>query len=224
MPAFFIAGTGTDIGKTFVTAGLVRILKERGRAVAALKPVASGYDKTDAGASDAGHLLSALGQLVTEDNVARICPWRFAATLSPHMAGARESRAVDYAALLDFTKKAVLEAEGALFIEGVGGVMVPLDTKHTTLDWMAEMQLPLILVTGTYLGTISHTLTAVDALTHRGLRLAALVVNESTGSTVDHQETAQSLAARVNTPVVTLPRNALTSNAGFVALEALVSG
>jgi len=224
MPAFFVAGTGTDIGKTFVTAGLVKILRDRGRAVAALKPVASGYDKDTATESDPGRLLAALGQPVTDDTVAKICPWRFKAALSPDMAAAREGRKVDYAALLDFTAQAASSTEGVLFIEGVGGVMAPLDARHTTLDWMTVMKLPLILVTGTYLGTLSHTLTAVHALTSRGLRLASLVVNESPGSTVDHQETAQSLAARVNTPVVTLPRKALTSNAGFVALEALVSG
>jgi dethiobiotin synthetase len=224
MPAFFIAGTGTDIGKTFVTAGLIKALRQNNRAVAALKPLASGYDKDDIAASDAGRLLAALGLPLTEDEVGRISPWRFSAALSPHMAAAREGRKVDYAALLDFTSKAAANTDGVLFIEGIGGVMVPLDAKNTTLDWMAEMKLPLILVAGSYLGAISHTLTAVDALTQRGLRLASLVVNESLGSTVDHQETAQSLAARVNTPVVTLPRNALTINAGFVALEALVSG
>ncbi len=224
MPAFFVAATGTDIGKTFVTAGLVRILKQRNQAVAAIKPVASGYNDEDAAQSDAGQLLAAMGQSITTENVANLCPWRFTAALSPHMAAARESRAVDYAGLLDFTRKAVTETRGVLLIEGIGGVMVPLDAKHTTLDWMAEMKLPLILVTGSYLGTISHTLTAVEALTHRGLRVAALVVNESPGSSVAHGETAQTLAARVNASVVTLPRDAMTSNAGFVALEALVSG
>ena len=224
MPAFFIAATGTDIGKTFVTAGLVRILKQRGQAVAAIKPVASGYNDEDTAQSDAGQLLSAMGHPITAESIAGICPWRYTAALSPHMAAARESRKIDYAGLLDFTRKTVAETEGVLFIEGIGGVMVPLDAKHTTLDWMADMKLPLILVTGSYLGTISHTLTAVAALTQRGLRLAALVVNESPGSSVAHAETAQTLAARVNTPVVTLPRDAMTSNAGFVALEALVSG
>jgi len=224
MPAFFVTATGTDIGKTFVAAGLVKILKQRGQAVAAVKPVASGYNDEDAAQSDAGQLLAAMEQPVTAENIAAICPWRFSAALSPHMAAAREGRAVDYPGLLDFTRKTVASTPGILLIEGIGGVMVPLDTKHTTLDWMAEMKLPLILVTGSYLGTISHTLTAVEALTARGLRLVTLVVNESPGSSVAHAETAQTLAARVNTPVVTLPRDAMTSNAGFAALEALVSG
>ena len=224
MTAFFITATGTDIGKTFVTAGLVKILRQRGQSVAALKPVASGYNKDDAAHSDAGILLASQGRDVTEENIAEICPWRFTAALSPDMAAAREGRTVNYAALAEFTAAAVARAPGVLLIEGIGGVMVPLDSKHTTLDWMAEAKLPLILVTGTYLGTISHTLTAVEAVTRRSLRLAALVVNESPGSSVGHGETAQALAARINAPVVTLPRDALLGNAGFAALEALVSG
>ncbi len=224
MPAFFVTATGTDIGKTFVTAGLVKILRQRRQQVAAIKPVASGYDPATAAASDAGQLLAAMGQPVTDETIAAISPWRYTAPLSPDMAAAREGRAVDYAALLAFTKAAVAQTPGVLFVEGIGGVMVPLDPTHTTLDWMAEMKLPLILVTGSYLGTISHTLTAVNAVTQRGLRLAALVVNETPGSTVAHFETAQNLAARVNTPVVTLPRDAVTGHAGFAALEALVSG
>lgn len=224
MGAFFITATGTDIGKTFVAAGLVKILKQRGQAVAAIKPVASGYNDEDAPRSDAGHLLGAMERPLTAENIAEICPWRFTAALSPHMAAARQGRAIDYRRLVYFTRNAVASAEGILLIEGIGGVMVPLDAKHTTLDWMAEMKLPLILVAGSYLGAISHTLTAVEALTRRDLRLAALVVNESPASSVSHFETAQTLAARVNTAVVTLPRDALTSNAGFVALEALVAG
>lgn len=224
MPAFFITATGTDIGKTFVTAGLIKFLRQRGRPVAALKPVASGYDKNDPAASDAGQLLTALGREISEDNVAAISPWRFSAALSPDMAAAREGRAIDYAQLLAFSLDAIARTEGTLFIEGIGGVMVPLDRTHTTLDWMAALGLPLIVVAGSYLGTISHTLTAVAAIKERGLRIAALVVNETPGSTVDHAETAQNLAARVNAPSVMLPHGAVASHAGFAALEALVSG
>lgn len=223
MPAFFITATGTDIGKTFVTAGLIRFLHQRSRPVAALKPVASGYDKTNPSASDAGQLLDALGRDVTEDNVAAISPWRFAAALSPDMAAARENRTIDYNRLVAFSRESLGREQTTLFIEGIGGVMVPLDRSHTTLDWMAELDLPLILVTGSYLGTISHTLTAVAAVKQRGLRIAALVVNETLGSPVDHAETAQNLAARIDAPAVMLPHGARTGHAGFAALEALVS-
>ena len=56
-----------------------------------------------------------------------------------------------------------------LLIEGIGGIMVPLDDEHTVLDWMLVLQLPVILVAGSYLGTLSHTLTALDVLRRRGL-------------------------------------------------------
>ena len=79
---------------------------------------------------------------------------------------------------------------GTLFIEGVGGVMVPLDARHTVLDWMADLGLPILLVTGAYLGTISHTLTALAALAGRGLAPKALVVNDTGDGPVALAETA----------------------------------
>jgi dethiobiotin synthetase len=179
MTAYFITATGTDIGKTFVTAGLIRHLRAQGQKVSALKPVVSGFDLATAALSDPGVLLEALGEPIVPETLDRIAPWRFAAPLSPDMAAAREGKTLDYAALAGLCRETVEGHDGTLFIEGVGGVMVPLDSRHTVLDWMAELGLPLILVTGSYLGTISHTLTALDAVARRNLRVAGLVVNES---------------------------------------------
>jgi dethiobiotin synthetase len=88
--ALFVTATGTDIGKTFVTAALVRILRARGLVVGALKPVASGFDRAAAETSDPGILLDALGRDITETALDGISPWRFVAPLSPDMAGRRE--------------------------------------------------------------------------------------------------------------------------------------
>ncbi|MEJ1974981.1 MAG: dethiobiotin synthase [Acetobacteraceae bacterium] len=193
MSAVFITGTGTDIGKTFIAAGLIRALRRAGRPVQALKPVLSGYDPAAAASSDPGLLLAALGRPVTPETVAAIAPWRFQAPLSPDMAARREGRMVDFDAVLGFCRQ-VMTQEGVLLIEGVGGIMVPLDERRTVLDWMQALGLPVILVCGSYLGSISHTLTAVDVLVRRRLSLTALVVNETAGSTVDLQETAETLA------------------------------
>ena len=92
MSAIFITATGTDIGKTFVAAGLIRHLRAAGRSVDALKPVVTGFDPLDAAASDTGVLLSALGRPVTPAEIDRISPWRFRAPLSPDMAARRENR------------------------------------------------------------------------------------------------------------------------------------
>ncbi len=92
-----------------------------------------------------------------------------------------------------------------LLIEGVGGVMVPLDDQRTILDVMMALHLPLILVAGSYLGTISHTLTALDSLYRRDMNVMAIIVSETPGSTVSLDETVAAIS-RFADPVIGLPR------------------
>src|SRR2546423_9159197 len=87
MTAVFITATGTDIGKTFVTAGLIRHIRGAGGAVAAIKPIVSGFDPGAWQGSDPAILLAALGRPVALEEVERISPWRFQAALSPPNAG-----------------------------------------------------------------------------------------------------------------------------------------
>jgi len=215
MAGLFVTSTGTGIGKTFVTAGLIRYLRAEGRNVAAFKPVISGFDPAQVDNSDTGILLSALGLSANEAQIERISPWRFAAPLSPDMAAARENRSVDFNALVNFSKSALSAANDATLIEGVGGIMVPLDRTHTVLDWMKELDLPLLLVVGSYLGSISHTLSAVAVLRQQGLKLAMIVVSESEGSTVSLDETAGTISrfAR-DVGIVALPRKMNAADAG----------
>lgn len=219
MTGYFVTATGTDIGKTFVTAGLIRALKAQGRMVDALKPVISGFDSNDVAASDTSALLTALDQTPSAENIDRISPWRFQSPLSPDMAARRESRAIDLDQLVAFCRDRAATAADMLLIEGVGGIMVPLDDTHTVLDWMAALGLPVLLVTGSYLGTLSHTLTALDVLQRRQLRVRAVVISESTGSTVALDETAETIrrfAAGID--LVTLPRDAARHGQVFSAL------
>jgi dethiobiotin synthetase len=205
--ALFVTATGTDIGKTFVARGLIRALRRAGREIDALKPIMSGFEPTEADGSDGGLLLSALGRPVTEQSIAEMSPWRFTAPLSPDMAAAREGRHVDFDQVIEFCRKAVSAARGTLLIEGVGGVMAPLGQRRTVLDWMAELKLPLLLVTGSYLGTISHTLTALDVLARRGLTVSALVISESPGSPVRLDETREAIVCFASDlAVAALPR------------------
>src|SRR5262245_39954225 len=153
MSAIFVTSTGTDIGKTFVTAGLIRLLRDQGAAVDARKPLVSGYDPSVVTTSDPAVLLEALGRPVSADEIERIAPWRFRAPLSPDLAAAREGRSVDFDALVSFSRDAIGSFKGTTFIEGVGGIMVPIDERHTVLDWMTVLRIPVLLVVGSYLGT-----------------------------------------------------------------------
>ncbi len=225
MSAYFVTATGTDIGKTFVTAGLIRALRDAGKKVDALKPVVSGFDVATSALSDPGVLLQALGEPVTVEALARVSPWQFAAPLSPDMAAAREERRIEFDDLVKLCRDAAAAASGGtLLIEGVGGVMVPLDGRHTVLDWMAALRLPLIVVTGSYLGTISHTLTALEVVARARLKVAALVVNDSGDGAVPLDETMTTLRRFAGVPTVTLPRvkAPVAAQAAFVKLAALL--
>ncbi|MEI9888836.1 MAG: dethiobiotin synthase [Rhizomicrobium sp.] len=223
MSAYFVTATGTDIGKTFVTAGLIRSLRAAGRRVAALKPVVSGFDAAAPAASDPAVLLEALGETMTEAALARVSPWRFAAPLSPDMAAAREETRIEFDDLIKLCRDAAA-GDGTLFVEGVGGVMVPLDGRHTVLDWMVALGFPLIVVTGSYLGTISHTLTALEVVARARLKVAALVVNESGDGAVPLDETLTTLRRFAGVPIATLPRVAAPAEAqrAFARLAALL--
>jgi dethiobiotin synthetase len=223
MSAIFITATGTDIGKTFVAAGLIRHWRAAGRTVEALKPVATGYEPAAAAASDPGVLLAALGRPVTPTEIERIAPWCFTAPLSPDMAARPENRAIDFDALVEFSRSAIADTKGMLLIEGIGGVMVPLDDRHTVLDWMAALNISVVLVTGSYLGSLSHTLTSLDALRRRDLVIKALVVNETPASTVPMADTVATLKRFAgSTPVVVLPRSPTAADATIAEIAALL--
>ncbi|ATQ42053.1 dethiobiotin synthase [Caulobacter mirabilis] len=180
MRTFFVAGGGTDVGKTHVTALLVRALRRAGKTVAVLKPVASGYDPAHPEESDAGRLLAALDIAPTPEAIHEICPLRFAEPLSPPAAARREGVALELATFVDLCQARIAaEPAEVLLIEGVGGLMSPLTDRETGLDLMAALGVPTILVGGTYLGGISHMLTAYEVLHARVLTVAAVVASES---------------------------------------------
>jgi dethiobiotin synthetase len=180
MAAVFVAGTGTDIGKTYVTAALLRALTRSGHAVDALKPVVSGFDEAAPAGSDPAVLLDAMGRAVTPDALDAIAPWRYAAPLAPNQAAKLEGRQVDARAVIAFCRAGIDAGGGRLvFIESAGGIMSPLDDALTMLDFARALAVPVLLVAGAYLGTISHTLTAVEVIRAAGLHLQTVIVNEN---------------------------------------------
>jgi len=192
LSGLFVTATGTGVGKTLVAAALLHQLRAEGRRCSARKPVLSGFPDPSGEPSDPELLLRAQGIDPTPARVEAIAPWRFRAPLSPDMAAARERRRIDFERLVAFTREACAADERVL-VEGVGGVCVPLDETRTVLDWIAESGLPALLVAGSYLGTLSHTLTAVSVLRARGIALAGLVLCESPESPVPLSETRTAL-------------------------------
>ena len=205
MRAFFVTASGTEVGKTVVACLLCRQLSAAGTRVRAVKPVITGFADDAPGGTDTALLLDAQGLDATPGAIAEASPWRFRAALSPDMAARREGRSIDFRQLVDFCRGLRDEAGDVLLIEGLGGVLVPLTDKETVADWIAALEVPALLVTGSYLGTLSHTLTAAEALKARGIPLAAVIVSESADSPVPLAETVETLE-RFVTPVLALPR------------------
>jgi dethiobiotin synthetase len=207
MSAIFVTATGTHIGKTFVTAGLIRHMHGAGHAVHAIKPVVTGFDHDAWQDSDPAALLAALGRPITLQEVEAISPWRFKAPLSPDLAGRREGRTIVFAQVIEFCRDTLRNHPGIVLIEGIGGVMVPLDEHRTVLDWMSVLRIPVILVTGTYVGTISHTLTSLEVLARRNLDVAVVAVSESHESAASLEETLASLERFADSiDVIGIPR------------------
>jgi dethiobiotin synthetase len=173
----FITGTGTGIGKTYVTARIARALLAAGKRVGIYKPVASDCELLDDElvSPDAVALWEAAGKL---GSLNQVCPQVFAAPLAPPLAARAEGRRVDAKLLrtgVDFWR----ETSEIVLVEGVGGLMSPLSDDDYNADLAAEFGYPLIVVTANVLGTINATLqTLITASTFcDGLDVAGIVLN-----------------------------------------------
>ncbi len=214
MSVVFVTGAGTDIGKTYIACALLRALRQVGREVAALKPVVSGVAPLDDPAfeaSDTVRLLRAGGVAPTPEAIQACSPWRFAAPLSPDMAAAAEGRTLALADISAWCRRQIDTAppDTLVLIEGAGGVMSPIAQDGLVLDWITDLACPVILVVGTYLGAISHALTALAALGGRGVEVVAVIVSETDGASVTLEATVLALTRYVGaTPIFAIPRGA----------------
>lgn len=214
MPALFVTGTGTDIGKTYVSCALIRALKARATLVDAFKPVVSGFDPRDAAGSDPARLAAALGD---PGAVLRIAPRRYRAPLAPNIAARLEGQTLVLDDMvIDAVARTAELRDGLLLVEGAGGVMSPLTDAETNLDMITALGAPVLLVAGSYLGTISHVLTAMVALRAAKAQVAAVVISESPDAP-DLDQTAQTLAPFLDGLPLFLAPRAESWDAGALA-------
>jgi dethiobiotin synthetase len=170
MKRYFITGTDTDCGKTYVTAKLVDYFAN----AAALKPVASGcmVIKNQLVSTDAQQLQQ--NSLLSLDV---INPWRFKLPVSPHIASKEEGICLSIKEIADYCMDLSLPGVESLFIEGAGGLMVPLNEKETWIDFLKYTDLPVILVVGLKLGCINHALLTEQALIANKIKCVGWIAN-----------------------------------------------
>ena len=211
----FITGTGTGVGKTWVTAALTEALVARGRVVAAMKPVETGCEPTP---QDAALLaeLSGRPELAGAEGF-----HRGKAPLAPLAAELEgEAAAPGARALAEAIERAAPEAEIVL-VEGAGGPLVPLVAEEDFTDLALALRCPVLLVGLDGLGTLSHTLTAFEALTRRGLEVWGVVLTRQ-GSELSQGTNRRILEGRLPVPVWSVgPWSAPRGNGE--AVEAIVA-
>ena len=201
MSRYFITGIGTGVGKTLVAAALAHQLSQADRDVRAYKPVVSGFDPHDVAISDTAVLCDVM---VGNVELEAISPWQFEAPLSPHLAAEKEGREIDFDALVEWCQN---RQSSLQLMEGVGGIMVPLNREKLVLDWMKALGWPVILVASSYLGAINHSLLTINAIKEAGLRLQGIVVCEAEES-AGLEETCDAIRTFYSTDIsiLSIPR------------------
>lgn len=174
MKRYFIIGTDTDCGKTYVTCQLLDYLKERGQRVIAIKPVASGCLEQD-------------GELISEDVLKLqqhnghvqqpLCPWRFKPPISPHLAAEAVGVPLSAAAIAEFCFDEAFADFDCQLIESAGGLMAPLNHQETWVDVLLHSKIPVILVVGMRLGCLNHALLTELALNRHQIKCVGWVAN-----------------------------------------------
>jgi dethiobiotin synthetase len=201
MHGLFFTGTDTGVGKTVVTAGVARLLRQQGRTVQVCKPVATGARWSNGRwlADDTLRLAEAAGM---SDGWDAITPWSFPEPVAPPVAARLAGIRLTLEALVAAVRRQE-RPESVVLVEGVGGLLCPLTEEHTVADLAAALGLPLVVVARRSLGTLNHTLLTLEAALSRGVAVAGVVVNETTPvrDRAD-QSNVPELKKRIDVPVL----------------------
>jgi dethiobiotin synthetase len=175
IPGLFVTGTDTGVGKTVVAGAIADWFRRRGARVAVLKPAATGcVHRREGLVSEDAEFLAACADARFPLDL--ICPQRYAEPLAPAIAAERAKQPLDWDAIARSIRLMSRESD-VMIVEGVGGVLVPMDDKHTVLDMARWLALPTVVVARPSLGTINHTLLTVGALRDAGISVAGVVIN-----------------------------------------------
>jgi dethiobiotin synthetase len=166
----FVTGTGTEVGKTVVAAVIARSHAAAGERVAVFKPAVSGLD--EGGEPDHTLLRRSAGSSQSDDEIA---PYRYGPPVSPHLGAELAGETIERERLLDAAREAAHDAD-FLVCEGVGGVLVPLTLGYLVRDLARDLALPIVIAAAPGLGTINHTLMAVECARAVGLEVTAVVL------------------------------------------------
>ena len=208
---FLLTGTDTGVGKTYVGCGIAAVLHRRGLRVAPFKPAETGC-KTFEGSpelipADAVLLRQSSG---TDAALSDVCPYRFPLPVAPMVAAQHESQQID-PAVLKSKYQGLAATHDVVIVETAGGILVPLTENFSYGDLARQLGLPVLVVAGSKLGVINHTLLTLDYLRAAGLPVLGCVLNHPyPGNQAEHvaavETNAGTLRRLAGAEVFVLPR------------------
>lgn len=220
---FFVTGTDTEVGKTFISCAILEKAKQQGLATGALKPIAAGgfddngtYKNEDAVAlSDAMTLnlpYQSINPILLKDPIA------------PHIAAEQEGKKLSASRLHGFVQGAFLNRADLWLVEGAGGWFVPLNQRETLADFAVQLNVPIILVVGIRLGCLNHALLTIQAIMQSGLPLAGWVANCIDPQAQCIEENIETLKSRIRAPLLgVVPQSDSAQNAAqYISLDAIM--
>ncbi|MBA53431.1 MAG: dethiobiotin synthase [Pseudomonadales bacterium] len=196
---FFVTGTDTDAGKTFVSVLLLEALKAKGVSTLALKPVAAGCEEVD-GLLCNDDALKLQAAMTVELPYQQVNPVALKSAIAPHIAADEEGRRLSVDRLAGLIRGALMTSADVTLIEGAGGWLVPLNERETLANLVKELELPVILVVGVRLGCLNHALLTAQAIAAAGLPLAGWVANCIDPQALRVEENIQTLQSMLPAP------------------------
>jgi dethiobiotin synthetase len=203
---YFITGSDTDVGKTYVACQIVSQLSARGIDIETRKPAESGCIESGDGTL-VTHDAAALQQAnANRETIERICPYRYRAALAPHRAARLEGQTVSLPALIEACS---LDDPGhCLIVEGAGGFYSPLADDGLNADLASALQLPVIIVVNDRIGAVNQALMTLQAVNNRKLHVAALILNQLEPRNDNGMDNAADIRAYCNSPIFSCAFNA----------------
>jgi dethiobiotin synthetase len=195
----FITGTDTDVGKTFVTAGIAAALKKIGKDIGIMKPFAAGTPQKTGYKSEDVQLLAKAAQ--TNDSEDLINPYFFEIYASPFTATKSLGIQFDVKVVIDSFKK-LTSLHDIVLVEGIGGAMTPILKNYFVTDLIKEMNLETILITSSRIGTVNHTIMTCKMCQNYGIKICGIIINvlDSKGYSLDVLK--RDLEELTNIPVI----------------------
>jgi dethiobiotin synthetase len=200
MRGLFITGTDTGVGKTYVACLIIRALRARGREVRACKPVATGAERF--GSQWLSDDALRLGEATSSENYRSITPWVFPEPLAPSVAARLHGVSLSVERIAAAIHEQAVPSTD-LIVEGIGGLLCPLNESETVADLIAALGLPALVVTRNALGTLNHTLLTLEVASSRRLPIVGAIVNETAPSDgLAEQTNAEELRRLLRVPIL----------------------